>query len=256
MRARRQVGVAVLALAALTCCGTQASAGVMEYGDENVLNSGATYPSDPKAGATLQGLATNAVTDATLTLSHNFPFTPHAGDFLGTDQIFVGSVQTASHEGYSTQSVRQNGPQVLTLDYSSLVPAGQKVATLTLGIAADDFQFPRFGQPFTAQVNGVTNAALTTKLNSLDETGPVVHFFTIGIDPSLLSSTNVLTLSINEGGDGGDGWAVDFLTVGVTTSPLVTTTPVPEPSTFALFALGGAALAGWRRWRRKHHPAA
>jgi hypothetical protein len=27
--------------------------------------------------------------------------------------------------------------------------------------------------------------------------------------------------------------------------------PAPEPSTLALFALGGAALAGWRRWRRK-----
>jgi hypothetical protein len=26
---------------------------------------------------------------------------------------------------------------------------------------------------------------------------------------------------------------------------------VPEPSTFALLALGGGALAGWRRWRRK-----
>jgi hypothetical protein len=27
--------------------------------------------------------------------------------------------------------------------------------------------------------------------------------------------------------------------------------PVPEPSTFALLALGGGALAGWRRWRKR-----
>jgi hypothetical protein len=28
----------------------------------------------------------------------------------------------------------------------------------------------------------------------------------------------VLTLTIDDGGDGGDGWAIDFLTVAVTTS--------------------------------------
>jgi hypothetical protein len=28
-------------------------------------------------------------------------------------------------------------------------------------------------------------------------------------------------------------------------------TAVPEPSTFALLALGGGALAGWRRWRKR-----
>jgi hypothetical protein len=249
MRARQRLGVAVLGLAALAFCSARAAAGVIEYGNENVLNSGATYPSDPKAGASLQGLAPNVITDATLTLGHGFPFSPNAGDFPGTDQIYVGSVQTGSHEGYSQAAQRVNGPQVLTLDYSSLIPVGQKVSTLTLGIATDDFQFPRFGQPFTAQVNGRTNAALTGKLNSLDETGPVVHFFTIGIDPAVLSSTNVLTLSINEGGDGGDGWAVDFLTVGVTTSPLGTS--VPEPSSLTLLALGGGALAGWRRWKGK-----
>jgi hypothetical protein len=33
-------------------------------------------------------------------------------------------------------------------------------------------------------------------------------------------------------------------------------TTIPEPSTFALLALGGGALAGWRRWRRRRHPAA
>ena len=41
---------------------------------------------------------------------------------------------------------------------------------------------------------------------------------TIGIDPSTLLSSNILTLSIDEGGDGGDGYAVDFLTVGVVTA--------------------------------------
>ena len=45
-----------------------------------------------------------------------------------------------------------------------------------------------------------------------------MQFFSIGLDPASLDESNVLTLTIDEGGDGGDGWAVDFLTVGVETS--------------------------------------
>src|SRR5262249_5686411 len=130
------------ALSAVSCLvTTSARGGVIEYGDEDMLNNGA-YPSDPKAGATLLGLAPDAVTDATGTFAHSYPFTPSAGDYPGTDQIYVGSTQTGAHDGYSTSAPRINGPQVITMDYSSLVPAGQTVQTLTLGIASDDFQFP------------------------------------------------------------------------------------------------------------------
>jgi hypothetical protein len=221
-------------------------AAVLEYGDENLLNTG-TYSSDPKAGATLQGLAPNTISDATNSFVHSFPFSPDVGDFTGTDQIYVGSNQTAVHDGYAESPQRIAGPQVVTMDYSSLVPTGQAVQTLTLGIAADDFQFPAFGDPFSATLNGVAATALTTKLNSLNENGPATHFFTIGIDPSILNASNQLVLRINSGGDGGDGWAIDYLTVGVTTSP------VPEPSAILLLLGFGAsaALAMRSRPRRR-----
>src|SRR5579871_4725926 len=90
--------------------------GVQEYGTENVLGTG-TYPSDPKAGATLIGLAPDVVTDASLTLGHGYPFSPGVGDFPGTDQIYVGSVQTGAHDGYSVSGTRINGPDIMTLDY-------------------------------------------------------------------------------------------------------------------------------------------
>jgi hypothetical protein len=247
MRKRWQ-GLGAIVAPALLMLGTgPAAAGpsFLEYGNENLLGTG-TYPSDPKAGATLIGLAPGVVTDSSGFFAHGFPFSPGPGDFPGTDQIYVGSVQTASHDGYSQSPQRINGPMVLTMNYSSLVPSGQKVATLTLGLATDDFQFQVFGQPFSATINGQASSALTAKLDSLNETGPVEHFFTIGIDPSLLLPSNVLTVSINEGGDGGDGFAMDFATIGVTTS----VSTVPEPSTLA-FAGAGIATAVFRRWRTR-----
>jgi hypothetical protein len=235
----------VLAYGVLICgigLASQMQAAVMQYGDKDVLGTG-TYPTDPTTGATLQGLAPGAVTFGAPPLGHGFPFSPDPSDYPGTDQIYVGSVQTASHDGYSQFGGRLPGPQVVNMDYSSLVPAGQSVGTLTLGIAADDFQFPAFGQPYTALVNGIPDAALTNVLNSLNQTGPQVQYFSIGLPTSELLPTNKLTLSINEGGDGGDGWAIDFLTVGVTT--------VPEPNSGLLIVVGAAAcLALGRRLRR------
>jgi hypothetical protein len=219
--------------------GTLGQAGVITFGSENCLGTGCYGANDPTAGATLQGLAPNVVTDSSGFFGHLYPFSPSVGDFAGTDQIYVGSVQTAAHDGYSSSPQRINGPDVMTMNFSSLIGSGQSLATLTLGIAADDFQDSVFGQPFTATINGSVDTALTAELNSLNETGPVVHFFTIGLDPSLDTGSHILTLSINEGGDGGDGWAVDFLTVGVTTQ----TSAVPEPGSIWVLAAGLVLMA-------------
>ncbi|HUB25549.1 MAG TPA: PEP-CTERM sorting domain-containing protein [Tepidisphaeraceae bacterium] len=231
--------VACIALPRAALADYPVPAGVELYGTEDVLNSGATYASDPTAGATLIGLAPGVVTAASLVTPHSFPFTPTAGDFPGTDQIYVGSVQTGADDGYSSTAQRLNGPDVLALDYSALVPAGQTISSFTLGIALDDFQFPVFGQPFTVSLNGVPNSDLTSLVETPNETGPVVQFYSIGLDPSLLLPSNVATLSIDEGGNGGDGYAIDYLTVGVTT--------VPEPMSAGALAAGGACLLMRRR---------
>jgi len=221
-----------------------AQAAVITFGDADCLNNPTFCPSDPTAGAILEGLAPGVISDATNSFPHPFPFSP-SGDFPGTDQIFVGSVQTGAHDGYSVASQRINGPQVLTLDYSSLVGPGQTVTSLTLGIGSDDFQFPEFGQPFSATVNGAAAPDLSGKLNGMDQGGPVMHFFTIGLSTSVDIPSHILTLTIDNGGDGGDGWAVDFLTVGVTTTGAAA---APEPSTFLL---AGAGLLGLARLRRR-----
>jgi hypothetical protein len=214
---------------------------VITYGDMDCLGQGCYGSNDPTAGATLQGLAPDAVTLASSYFVHTWPFDPSPGEFPGTDTIYVGSTQTAQFDGYSGYAGRVNGPQVFTLDYSSLIGPGQSLGTLTLGIAVDDFQFQLAGDPFIVTLNGAPDPALTTALESFGRSGPAVQFFSIGIDPAVDTGSHVLTLSIDEGGTGGDGWAVDFLTVGATTSP--------EPSAMALLALGlgGLAAAAARR---------
>jgi len=226
------------ALILLTAAGSQAGAGVMQFGDRNLLGTG-TYPSDPTAGATLEGLAPGAVTLATNSYSHAFPFQPGADTFPGTDQMFTKGQPVGQADGYTKSPGAVDGPQVLAMDYGKLVPAGQKVDTLTLGVAADDFQQPVFHQPFTAKINGVVDAALSNQLNAMNLSSPTLKFLTVGIDKSVLTPSNVLSLSIDRGGPGGDGWAVDFTTVGVTTS----TQAVPEPGTLCVLGLGIAGLA-------------
>lgn len=218
---------------------TPLCASVVVFGTEDCLGTGCYGAADPTAGATLSGLAAGTQTSASNSYGHGYPFAPSAGDFAGTDQIYVGATQTAAHDGYSSYSGRVNGPLVLTLNYGSAIPVGQTVQSLTLGLALDDFQNTVFGQPFTVSVDGVVNTNLTNFVNGLNETGPVVQFFTFGLNPALDNASHTLTISIAEGGDGGDGFAVDFATVGVTTAA---GTATPEPATFVTFGAAAAML--------------
>lgn len=245
-----------------------ASAQVQEYGDEDQEGvgsySGGFNPVgfDPKAGATLSGLHAGQVTSGAQSGGHSqfFPTAP-AGEFAGTDTIHVGSTfTTLAHDGYSYQVLTNPGhgvvgPDTFSLDYSALVPTANTVKTLTLGILLDDFQYSKFGQPFTATVNGIENTDIESVLNGVVLTDPSTKFFTFGIDPSLLTSDKTLKLSIDEGGDGGDGYAVDFLTVGVTSG--VTSDAVPEASTTLSFGLLLAlGLGGFLVTARKRRAAA
>lgn len=261
------LGIAALGLSAAHSASAQTTSvapGVLEYGTENQEGAGSYSGGfnpvgfDPKAGATLSGLTAGQVTMGAQSSGHTefFPDAP-AGDFAGTDTIHVGSTFTdQAHDGYADQYLTNpghvvKGPDTFILNYSSLLTAGQTPQTLTLGIEADDFQFSKYGQPFTAFINGVESAGFEKVLNTPVLTDPSSQFFTFGVDRSLLSPSGILNLSIDEGGDGGDGYAVDFLTVGVTAGAVPAA--VPEASTtvsfglLLLFGLGGVVIAAKKK---------
>lgn len=234
------VRVPMMRLSTLTVMGlllcSGASAQILQYGDVDLLGTG-NWSSDPTTDATLNGLAPGVSTFSSVSQGHGFPFSPSPGEFAGTDQIYTGSNQSASGDGYSGFAGRLATAQTLTMDYSSLVDG--TIDSLTLGIAADDFQRPLFGNPFTAKINGTLYQPLTDVLNQLSQTGPQTQFFTIGLPTDLLLSSNVLTLTIDEGGNGSDGWAIDFLTIGVKTT-------VPTPGVLGI-GLAASPLALRRR---------
>jgi hypothetical protein len=178
------------------------------YGTVNLLGMGFAAKANPFAGASLEGLAPNVTSAATNKYVGPSNFTPPAGDYPGTDQIYVGSNTIATLD----EAV---GPQVITLNYSALTRLGHPISTFTLGIATDGFENPTVNIPYTASINGVPNAALTSLLNGLNNADRVEQFVSIGIDPAQLLASKVLTITIDGPGDNISGWAVDFLTVGI-----------------------------------------
>lgn len=227
-------------MVALNASVAQAGTFFRLFGDADLVGFGFPAGVTPTDGAATVGLVAGQVSFATGIYGHGFPFSPGVGEFPGTDQIYVGSTQTGFHDGYSSVDGRMAGPQVLTLDLTGLVPAGEAVETLTLGIAADDFQNRVAGQPFTVSINGIPSDLLTGVINSLDQTTPVEQYISFGLPISDFVG-NSLVVTIDEGGDGGDGWSVDYLTLGVTTV-------VPEPGVVGFgAAVGVGALLRRRR---------
>ena len=193
---------------------------VLVFGDKDLFGTQYANGVDPTAGTQLDGLTPGQVTMSSGTYYYAHGFAPGLGDlggqsdYPGTDQPYVGSAIT------DVQSPTLRGPQIISMDYSSQVPAGQQVAGLTLGMAVTGFDSTDTRDTYTAWINGQVNRPLSQELNSLRQGGQMTQFFTTGIDPKLLRPGNSLSLQIDASGDWAGPWAIDFLTIGVTTEPI------------------------------------
>ena len=80
----------------------------------------------------------------------------------------------------------------------------------------------------------------------LDFNGPDIYAITYAANSAGQSLTVKLVLTAPDG-SGNNTANVAIQAVDLTGPPPA----VPEPSSLALLALGGGALAGWRRWRKR-----
>lgn len=222
----------------LTAAGAAAGqpANVVVFGDLDRVGNG-TYLTSPWDTAALFGL-TAGQTSAGPVFPAAGPTPPNQADFQRTDRVLKGT--GSAQDGYANAMNNPlSGAHTFTLDYTAALQGGTAVDTLTIGVMLIDVQ-PSASAQYTLNVNGSASAFtnITGVVNGLDQAGQAGQFLSFGVPLDVLAlnpSANTLNFTIDQG-VGGDGFAVDFLTVGVT--------PVPEPAGLLLVGLA-AFVPSW-----------
>jgi hypothetical protein len=248
MSARRRFGAAVLGLAAHVLI----LGGVGQAKASPIYNNATDFsPTINPNGVWSYGvLSPGAVPNAA-----TFSLYPGRGNTAGID--FVG----VDNNGLSDPPYVSHNPTSATISVST-VTYGPGQAGFHPGSngAYSDYRFtaPTAGSyTLSALFTGIDHGGTTTDVHVLDNGAPL---FNGTINGYLATASFATTLALATGdrvdfvvgfGTNGnffnDSTALDAT---LTFNPVPVATTVPEPSTFALLALGGGALAGWRRWRR------
>ncbi len=175
---------------------------VVRVGDIDNLNNGFDDFFDPFSG--------------NVTPPHDFPWTLDPEDPEGTDRIMVVTSYTGraaeDADGYSRDTSRpENTVRPITLEYSL---EGRALAGAIIQIFIDDMQAPRWGADYKITLNGLRARFLESRLNVLDQDGPVGQLISIDVPDEFIAevSSGRLEILIDDLTTGaGDGYAVDFV---------------------------------------------
>ncbi|HNO76709.1 MAG TPA: carboxypeptidase-like regulatory domain-containing protein [Phycisphaerae bacterium] len=175
---------------------------MVRVGDIDNLNNGFEAFFDPFSG--------------NITPPHDFPWTLDPTDPEGTDRIMVITSYVGRSEedadGYSRDTSRpENSVRPITLEYSL---EGRALAGAIIQIFIDDMQAPRWGADYKITLNGLRARFMESRLNVLDQDGPVGQLISIDVPDEFMSevSSGRLEIKIDDLTTGaGDGYAVDFV---------------------------------------------
>jgi hypothetical protein len=128
------------------------------------------------------------------------------------------------------------------LSYVVTAPAGVNLTDALLSAAIGNF-------------GGTGSASIAELLTFPNGSSKSLDVSLPGSVSATLSFAGVTSILVQENlvlKGGSLGAQVSFVNNGFSSAVAPPPPPaVPEPSTFALLALGGGALAGWRRWRKR-----
>lgn len=175
---------------------------MVRVGDIDNLNNGFEEHFDPFSG--------------NITPPHDFPWALDPDDPEGTDRIMVVTSYVGRSEeeadGYTRDTSRpENSVRPITLEYSL---EGRALAGAIIQIFIDDLQAPRWGADYKITLNGLRARFMESRLNVLDQDGPVGQLISIDVPDEFISevSSGRLEIKIDDLTTGaGDGYAVDFV---------------------------------------------
>jgi hypothetical protein len=225
MRVRKRFGAAVLGLATLTLLASVAAPARADI-IFNDFGPGGTY--NTSTGYTISGPTSNVGT--AFTQGNAFTITPTSDFLLQQVQLAVGLV---------------SGPNevVVTLRADAGGKPGAVLESFTFNGQMGNFG--NFNPPLVAD----------SVLHPLLEAGMPYWLIAEPGDPSTWAAWNLNSIgatgprAISQAGGPFSVQTDTLATFEITGTPFVPT--VPEPSSLALLSLGGLALAGWRRWRKR-----
>jgi outer membrane protein OmpA-like peptidoglycan-associated protein len=154
-----------------------------------------------------------------MTESHFFPWPADPADLPGFDRILLsskfiqGKEPRCGADGYTgSYDAAKSKPVTWTIPTDVLKQATIENAYLQIFI--DDFQSITFCSKFQLTLNGKRFVEGEKVLNAIDQTGPVGKLIAIPLTEEfypILSTSNNITLLIDESTGAADGFAIDFI---------------------------------------------